>query len=346
MRTSYVGTGAPPHSRAPGLVPGARHRWTVFDPATLQKQIDALPGCPVIDTVAAAFQMAADGRAASMSQVMDLVTIDPGLCAQVLVAANRVGHDEMTAIDEEELKVLAQVLTEKFAEFEVRMHEMAWQGEPITGDALARLYHEITKRYYGHDQGVLVARTQELAPGIKLRMTAFGSDLAETGVISGTTAMVIGRIVDPPDNLVVQHLMDDGLACVVRKDHPDVRDRISREQYERLKHVNVLPPGRLRAGVFQALAQQNLKREVAVSVTHFLAVPEMLAVTDYCATLPSLICRSLKRDSRLKVLPTPVDLGTFPVQMAWHVRYRHDPAHSWLRSIIGELAKEMTSEET
>ena len=192
----------------------------------------------------------------------------------------------------------------------------------------------------------LVARTRELAPGIKFRMMPFGNDLAETGVISGTTAMVLGRIVDPPDNLVVQHLMDDGLACVVRKDHPEIGDGISREQYEKLQHVNVLPPGRLRAGLFQALGQQNLKREVAVSVTHFLAVPEMLAVTDYCTTLPRLICRNLERDPRLKVLPAPVDLGTFPVQMAWHVRYRHDPAHRWLRSIISELAKGMIWEES
>lgn len=192
----------------------------------------------------------------------------------------------------------------------------------------------------------LAARMRERAPGIKLRMTPFGNDLAETGVISGTTAMVLGRIVDPPDNLVVQHLMDDGLACVVRADHPEIGDRMSREQFESLKHVNVLPPGRLRAGLFQALGQHNLKREVAVSVTHFLAVPEMLAVTDYCATLPRLICQKLEQDPRLKVLPTPVDLGTFPVQMAWHVRYRHDPAHRWLRSMIGELAGEMTARET
>ncbi|KRE15073.1 LysR family transcriptional regulator [Bosea sp. Root381] len=192
----------------------------------------------------------------------------------------------------------------------------------------------------------LVARTRQLAPGIRLRMTPFGNDLAETGVISGTTAMVLGRIVDPPDNLVVQHLLDDGLACVVRSDHPDVGDRISREQYEDLRHVNVLPPGRLRAGLFQALGQQKLKREVAVSVTHFLAVPEMIAVTDYCATLPRLICRRLAQDPRLKVLPAPVDLGTFPVQMAWHVRYRHEPAHRWLRSLIGELAKELVSEQS
>ncbi|MBB5577181.1 DNA-binding transcriptional LysR family regulator [Rhizobium paranaense] len=64
----------------------------------------------------------------------------------------------------------------------------------------------------------LAARMLELAPGIKLRMTPFGNDLAETGIVSGTTAMVLGRIVDPPDNLVVQHLMDDGLACVVRRE--------------------------------------------------------------------------------------------------------------------------------
>jgi DNA-binding transcriptional LysR family regulator len=185
----------------------------------------------------------------------------------------------------------------------------------------------------------LVARLREQAPGIKLRMTPFGNDLAETGVISGTTAMVLGRIIDPPDNLVIQHLMDDGLACVVRRDHPDVGDSLSRNQYERMRHVNVLPPGRIRAGVFQALGKQNLKRDVAVSVTHFLAVPEMIAVTDYCATLPMLICRGLERDTRLKVLPAPVDLGTFPVEVAWHVRYRHDPAHKWLRAAIIETAQ-------
>ena len=42
----------------------------------------------------------------------------------------------------------------QFAEFELRMHEMAAKGQPITGDALARLYLDITKKYYGDAQGV------------------------------------------------------------------------------------------------------------------------------------------------------------------------------------------------
>ena len=44
----------------------------------------------------------------------------------------------------------------QFAEFELRMHEMAQKGQPITGDALAKLYMDITRKYYGHDQGIVL----------------------------------------------------------------------------------------------------------------------------------------------------------------------------------------------
>ena len=44
----------------------------------------------------------------------------------------------------------------QFAEFELRMHEMAQKGEAVTGEALARLYLEITKKYYGHDAKVCI----------------------------------------------------------------------------------------------------------------------------------------------------------------------------------------------
>jgi oligoendopeptidase F len=44
----------------------------------------------------------------------------------------------------------------QFAEFELRMHEMVEKGQPLTGDTLSRLYAEIVKKYYGHDQGVCV----------------------------------------------------------------------------------------------------------------------------------------------------------------------------------------------
>jgi oligoendopeptidase F len=44
----------------------------------------------------------------------------------------------------------------QFAEFELRVHEMAEKGEPLTGDALSKLYADITKKYYGHDKNVCI----------------------------------------------------------------------------------------------------------------------------------------------------------------------------------------------
>lgn len=42
----------------------------------------------------------------------------------------------------------------QFAEFELRIHERAENGEPLTGDVLTEMYADILKRYYGHEKGV------------------------------------------------------------------------------------------------------------------------------------------------------------------------------------------------
>ena len=41
-----------------------------------------------------------------------------------------------------------------FAEFELKMHEMAEKDETLSGENLSALYLDIVRKYYGHDQGV------------------------------------------------------------------------------------------------------------------------------------------------------------------------------------------------
>ncbi|HLA99776.1 MAG TPA: M3 family metallopeptidase, partial [Bacteroidota bacterium] len=42
----------------------------------------------------------------------------------------------------------------QFAEFEVMIHELTEKGEALTGDSLNALYLDLTRRYYGHENGV------------------------------------------------------------------------------------------------------------------------------------------------------------------------------------------------
>jgi oligoendopeptidase F len=44
----------------------------------------------------------------------------------------------------------------QFAEFELRIHEMAEKSEPLTGDVLNKVYDEIVKKYYGHDKNICI----------------------------------------------------------------------------------------------------------------------------------------------------------------------------------------------
>jgi oligoendopeptidase F len=42
----------------------------------------------------------------------------------------------------------------QFAEFELKVHEAAERGDPVTGETLTALYLKIAREYYGHDLGV------------------------------------------------------------------------------------------------------------------------------------------------------------------------------------------------
>ena len=99
----------PAEETAKAMEAAERERWErvdvnlsgpLVDLTKLFQQVEALRGCPVIDTSAAAFQMAADTRASGISQALDLVADDPGLCAQVLIAARQIQRDEMDVIDD------------------------------------------------------------------------------------------------------------------------------------------------------------------------------------------------------------------------------------------------------
>ena len=44
----------------------------------------------------------------------------------------------------------------QFAEFEMKIHDLAESGEALTGEKLTSIYMDILKTYYGHEKGVTV----------------------------------------------------------------------------------------------------------------------------------------------------------------------------------------------
>ncbi len=86
----------------------AEKRCPVVQWPQLERELDALSGCPVIDSAAASFQMSATGHPSCLSPLMDLVDKDPGLAAQMLIAANQARNptgNDSTAVEDPRLAV-------------------------------------------------------------------------------------------------------------------------------------------------------------------------------------------------------------------------------------------------
>lgn len=84
-----------------------RRRWLCAPPVgeplvdrrSVLAQAAGLPGCPIIASRAAAFQMTVNAHLSNLSPIQHLVTRDPGLAAQILMSANRLNHDDMDPIN-------------------------------------------------------------------------------------------------------------------------------------------------------------------------------------------------------------------------------------------------------
>lgn len=69
-------------------------------PERVMKEVDALRGCPVMETSMAEFHMAAEAKTPDFRLLMDLVVRDPSLCTQVLVAANALERENPGPVED------------------------------------------------------------------------------------------------------------------------------------------------------------------------------------------------------------------------------------------------------
>lgn len=174
------------------------------------------------------------------------------------------------------------------------------------------------------------------SPHIDLTVRPANPDKIEPWMESGQVDLGIGYVPDPPANLRARLLFDDEQACLVRKGHPVIRRRFTPELYAGMTHVAISPGGTgfYGARIDHALRSLGIKRRIGLTLPSFLAIPYVVASTDFIATVPMAIAQHFTRMLPLQILPTPVRLPAFEISMYWHQRVHADPGNVWLRTQV------------
>ena len=145
---------------------------------------------------------------------------------------------------------------------------------------------------------------------------------------------------DIPDTFGYAPVYSGRYVCVMREGHPLAAAPISLDTYCAARHLLVSFSGRPFGFVDEALAMVKRSRRIVLTVNQFFTAAQVVANTDLLTILPRDFIPSTGIAQTLAWQPLPVQVPPLQVDMLWHRRKQSSPAHAWLRSVVGRLAKD------
>ncbi|PHR92591.1 MAG: LysR family transcriptional regulator [Robiginitomaculum sp.] len=134
--------------------------------------------------------------------------------------------------------------------------------------------------------------------------------------------------------LCSEPLFSDDFVCVVARDHPDIDDTITYEQYCELPHSVVRFPRQLESLIEGHWRTEGLDLRVGVTAPNFSTLVLMLPNTRLIATVPRKLGVTLSMSLPLKVTECPISMPKLEEILVWHPRASLNPAHEFLRRMI------------
>lgn len=104
-----------------------------------------------------------------------------------------------------------------------------------------------------------------------------------------------------------------------------------------LGHVLFSPEGKTHAMGDEALAKVGRKRRVVMTLPVFSGVYRAVSESDLIALLPEQLAYRIARKVGLEVFEPPMPIATAEIIMIWHKRSSANPAHGWLRGLVGDI---------
>jgi DNA-binding transcriptional LysR family regulator len=184
------------------------------------------------------------------------------------------------------------------------------------------------------------ALLRELVPQIslvRLRVVTIEHELSNQGLASGDVDLLIGIPPHLPAGCEGEPIYEEPMVCIVRRDHPTVRAKLSLDRYASLSHVEVALFGEPDDRVDRALARVGRARTIALTVPHFSSVPFAVAQSDCVAALGHRIALAYARPLGLRILTAPVELPRLQIKQVWHRRAARDPGVTTLRALIRKV---------
>ncbi|MBP1292505.1 MULTISPECIES: LysR family transcriptional regulator [Bradyrhizobium] len=183
-----------------------------------------------------------------------------------------------------------------------------------------------------------------------LRIEAPGIDLAVRPLTDATVALaklergeldaLIGGHLPESPRCVRHRVFEERFVCVRDTARTNRSERLSLKDYATLPHALFSAAGgdSLPSVIDALLARHGLKRRVAVTLAHVVAVPFAVAGTDLIATMAERVARRFTHLADIAVVAPPIDIPAFAIDLIHPSRAARDPALRWFLDAVDRCA--------
>lgn len=155
------------------------------------------------------------------------------------------------------------------------------------------------------------------------------SSLLEDGVID----IAWGYFGHLSEKLYQQTLFRRSLIGIIKKG-PGKAKEMDFERFVSTPHVLASATTQTNELLKQKVAEKKRNLHIALEVPYLLAIPGIVAGSNYIATVPDELAALFLRIAAIEVFVLPLSIPDIAVKQYWHARFNNDPAHQWFRSLV------------
>jgi DNA-binding transcriptional LysR family regulator len=157
---------------------------------------------------------------------------------------------------------------------------------------------------------------------------------------SGAADVAVGPYSSKYDQLHSELLYKAPFACALRNDHPLANQPMGLEAFAGTPQIVVSQRGDPSPVIDQMLAKAGLKRRIAFTIPHYLAVPFLLARTDLIAVIPTKLIERFGATERIRTADAPFASLTVETTLLWTHGVDKNLANFWLRRELINIVRD------
>lgn len=204
--------------------------------------------------------------------------------------------------------------------------------DPVSSDRKFRLgMTDIGEIYF---MPKLMQMLSEIAPQVSISTVRNTAVNLRDEMEAGHVDLAVGLLPQLKAGFFQRALFKQRYVCMFRAGHALDKPKLSLKEFESAEHVTVVSAGTGHAKVDEFIERKGVRRNIKLSVPHFVAVGHILSSTDMIATVPERYAMECVKPFNLKYVAHPLPMPEIGINVFWHAKFHKEPGNQWLRTLL------------